>query len=362
MKSLKRLSEIEKEGNGSMKRVSIKDVAREAGVSATTVSYVLNKKPSETISAETSQRVLQAVERLHYVPNLNARSLSSRRTNLIGVVIPQTEPGKEFMFSNPFYGELLSSIEYSARQNGYHLLLTGTRENQSYLSIAQTRSVDGIIIVGTYPSKSLDDLRNIGVPIVLVDSYVTDDAFHTIGIEDRIGAREAVRYLIQMGHEQIAFVSGSIRENGVNNKRYQGYCEAMQEAGLPVLQENLFLGDVSFEFGMDAAAQYVKQGKRQTAAFATADVLAVGMIKSLLQSGVKVPEELSIVGFDDVSAAQMCYPSLTTVHQDISLKGREAVSCILRAIEQPGQERMENILPLRLIERDSVCKRERGND
>ena len=95
-----------------MKRVSIKDVAREAGVSATTVSYVLNRNPDETISAETTQRVLEAVRRLHYVPNLNARSLSSRRSNLIGVLIPQTEPGKEFMFSNPFYGELLSANLY----------------------------------------------------------------------------------------------------------------------------------------------------------------------------------------------------------------------------------------------------------
>lgn len=345
-----------------MKRVSIKDVAREAGVSATTVSYVLNKKPNETISAETSQRVLQAVEKLHYVPNLNARSLSSRRTNLIGVVIPQTEPGKEFMFSNPFYGELLSSIEYNARKNGYHLLLTGTREDQSYLSIAQTRSVDGIIIVGTYPSRSLDDLRNIGVPIVLVDSYVTDEAFHTIGIEDKSGAREAVRYLIQMGHERIAFVSGSIRENGVNNKRYQGYCEAMSEAGLTVFQEDLYLGDVSFEYGMEAAQQYMKRGTLQTAAFATADVLAVGMLKKLLQNGIKVPEDISIVGFDDVSMAQMCYPSLTTVHQDISEKGKEAVACILKAIEAPGKERMEHILPLTLVERDSVCKRRKDHD
>ena len=166
-----------------MKRVSIKDVAREAGVSATTVSYVLNRNPDETISAETTQRVLEAVRRLHYVPNLNARSLSSRRSNLIGVLIPQTEPGKEFMFSNPFYGELLSAIEYTARKNGYHLLLSGTQEDQSYVSVAQNRGVDGIIIVGAYPGRNLEELRGMNVPIVLVDSYVKDAAFHTIGIE-----------------------------------------------------------------------------------------------------------------------------------------------------------------------------------
>ena len=168
-----------------MKRVSIKDVAREAGVSTTTVSYVLNSTPTETISEETSKRVLAAVRKLGYVPNLNARSLSSSRSNLIGVLIPQTDPGKEFMFSNPFYGELLSSIEYTARQNGYHLLLSGTNEDQNYLSIARNRGLDGIIIVGTYPGENLNALKKLGVPIVLVDSYVNDDSFHTLGIEDK---------------------------------------------------------------------------------------------------------------------------------------------------------------------------------
>ena len=127
-----------------MKRVGIKDVAKEAGVATSTVSYVLNQKTTETISEETKKRVLDAVKKLGYVPNLNARSLSSRKSNLIGVLIPQTEPGKEFMFSNPFYGELLSSIEYTARKNGYHLILSGTEEDQDYLHVAQNRGVDGI--------------------------------------------------------------------------------------------------------------------------------------------------------------------------------------------------------------------------
>ena len=343
-----------------MKRVSIKDVAKEAGVSTTTVSYVLNRHPGETISAETTQRVLDAAKRLNYVPNLNARSLSSRHTNLIGVVIPQTEPGKEFMFSNPFYGELLSAIEYTARKSGYHLLLSGTREDQNYASIAQNRGVDGIIIVGTYPGENLDALRTSGVPIVLVDSYVTDSGFHTIGIKDREGARMATQYLIDKGHRDIAFISGSIRENGVNSKRYQGYCEAMQAAGLCVSKDALYLGTVDHEYGQQAAESYVRRGKRQTAAFVTADILAMGFIKGLMEHNVRVPEEMSIVGFDDVYLAQMCYPSLTTVNQDIVRKGQLAVQCILDTVENPGIGRIEHILPLTLTERDSVKERSAG--
>ncbi len=330
-----------------MQRVSIKDVAKEAGVSASTVSYVLNNSPTESISAETRKRVMAAVQKLGYVPNLNARSLSSRRSNLIGVLIPQTEPGKEFMFSNPFYGELLSAIEYTARQHGYHLLLSGTQEDQGYANVARNRGVDGIIIVGTYPGESLNELKRMGVPIVLVDSYVTDDAFHTIGIEDKEGARMATRYLIGKGHQSIAFISGSIRENGVNMKRYQGYCDALREAGLTPDEGAIYSGTVDYEYGLTAAQQYLDRGRRQTAAFITADVLSMGFVKG---------------SFDDVYLANMAYPSLTTVHQDIGEKGRKAVELILEAAQAKEHRHTECILPLRLVERDSVREWRKSDD
>ena len=340
-----------------MKRISIKDVAREAGVSASTVSYVLNDTPTESISEETRKRVIAAVQKLGYVPNLNARSLSSRRSNLIGVLIPQTEPGKEFMFSNPFYGELLSSIEYTARQNGYHLLLSGTEEDQSYLNVAQNRGVDGIIIVGTYPGENLNELKRIGVPIVLVDSYVKDPDFHTIGIEDKEGARMATRYLIGKGHRRIAFISGSIRENGVNIKRYQGYCDALKEAGLEVDESAVYSGTVDYEYGLTAAAQYAERGRKQTAAFVTADVITMGLIKGLQQNHIRIPEDVSIVSFDDVYLARMAHPALTTIHQDIGEKGRQAVQLVLDAAKSNEHHHTECILPLSLVERESVCER-----
>ena len=341
-----------------MKRVSIKDVAKEAGVSATTVSYVLNRTPSETISSETTQRVLEAARKLNYVPNLNARSLSSRKSNLIGVLIPQTEPGKELMFSNPFYGELLSSIEYHARQNGYHLLLSGTQEDQDYVSFARNRGVDGIIIVGTYPGRNLEALKAIDAPIVLVDSYVKDSSFHTIGIEDREGARLATEYLIQMGHRNIAFISGSLREHGVNSKRYQGYCDALQAAGIPLDEQAIYSGTVDYEYGIEAAYEYVRRGCKQTAAFITADVMSMGLIKGALEQNLRIPDDLSIVSFDDVYLAQMSYPSLTTIHQNIPEKGAMAVQLILDVVQSGKKEHTECILPLRLIERDSVKRRE----
>lgn len=336
-----------------MKRVSIKDVAREAGVSTTTVSYVLNRRPGETISAETCARVWAAVKSLNYIPNLSARSLSSRKSNLIGVVIPQTEPGREFMFSNPFYGELLSAIEYTARVNGYHLLLSGTEADQNYVQIARTRGVDGIVIVGTYPSESLKELKQMDIPVVLIDSYVSDDAFHTIGIEDKAGARLATEYLLGKGHRQIAFISGSLREYGVTFKRFEGYQEALKGAGIPLDAENVFSGTIGFDYGVSTAYRLVKRGAA-TAAFVTADVLGMGLIKGMHQLGKSVPRDLSIVSFDDVYLAQMCDPSLTTIHQDIGEKGRRAVEMIIESKDETPRRKKELILPITLIERASV--------
>lgn len=336
-----------------MKRVSIKDVAKEAGVSASTVSYVLNQKATETISPETTQRVMQAVERLNYVPNLNARSLSSHKTNLIGVVIPQTEPGKAFMFANPFYGELLSAIEYTARKNGYHLLLSGPQSNQSYTNIARNRNVDGIIIVGSYPSKQLQELHQLSVPVVLIDTYVKDPVFHTIGNDDRLGGEIATSYLIENGHRRIAFVSGDVSEQGVMQKRFQGYQDALKKAGIPINKDYLYPGNVAFDYAEEVAKEMQRRGSHETAAFAAADILGVGLIKGLHRLGVRIPEDISVVGFDDLDLAQISVPSLTTIGQDISEKGKAAVQIIMDAIGgQP--EKQENIMPIHLVVRDSV--------
>lgn len=338
-----------------MKNASIKDVAKEAGVSKATVSYVLNDTPHQSISEETAARVREAVKKLDYVPNLNARSLSSRKTKLIGVVIPQTEPGREFLFSNPFYGDLLSSAEYAARRNGYHLLLSGSESNQSYMSIARNRGVDGIIIVGAYPTKWLDELHELSIPVVLVDTYVKDPVYHTIGINDRLGGRMATEYLIKNGHRSIAFVCGQIEDQGVVQKRYQGYRDALEGAGIKVKEEHIYSGNISFEYAQDVAQEMLKRGKKETAAFVSADILGMGLIKGLRRLNLRVPRDLSIVGFDDVYLAKMCDPSLTTVHQDIAAKGTTAVQFILDALSgEPGKQ--EKILPIELVERESVQK------
>ena len=336
------------------RRVTIRDVAKEAGVSTATISYVLNNKASESITPETIARVNAAIEKLGYVPNLSARALRYRKSNLIGVVIPQTEPGKEFMFSNPFYGDFLSAVEYTARTRGYRLLISGTSVGQSYIEIAQNHGLDAIIILGIYPTDDINAYKEAKIPLVLVDCYRNDHFFHSIGTNDRHGGYLAAHYLIRHGHRRIAFVSGAVEEVGVNQKRLFGYHDALDEAGIPYDRELIFSGNVGYEYGTETALDIARNHPDVTAVFATADIMAAGVIKGFSDAGLSVPGNVSVVGFDDVFIANISSPSLTTVRQNIKEKGRVAVELALDAIDDPSGPKREVIIPLEVVERDSV--------
>ena len=334
------------------KRVTIADVAKEAKVSVTTTSYVLNRKPDARISKETAERVCAAAKRLQYVPRISARTMINSKSKLIGVIIPQTGSRNTLMFSNPFYGEFLSAVEYAIREKGYHLLLSGTGANQDYSTIAQMRELDGIIILGTYPCDFLDEIKQTGIPVVLVDAYVDDYYFHTVGNNDRYGGYIATKYLVEKGHRQIGFVSERLRERGVHEQRFRGYCDALKEAGIPLNKDYLYVGDVSYESCYELATEIARRANGETAVFVTADIMAMGLINGLTALGWSVPDDLSVMGFDDVPLATMCLPSITTVHQDITAKGAAAAEVVIEAVD--GITKRDIILPLHVVERDSV--------
>jgi len=200
-----------------MSQATLKDVAQLAGVSSATVSYVLNGK--QNIKEDTRQRVLDAIAELDYVPNLAARGLSMRDSKLIGVVVPQTEPGDKLMLQNSFYSEILGSIEYFARQKGYHILISATDANESYMSLAKKRNLDGVIVIGMYPDDFYQQMKKTQIPIVLIDSYCNDHYYHNIRIDDAYGSYMATKYALDCGHRNIAFFAGQIKENGVMKKR-----------------------------------------------------------------------------------------------------------------------------------------------
>ena len=326
-----------------MARTTLKDVARRAGVSSATVSYVLNGK--RTISEDTKRRVREAIEELDYVPDLAARGLSRRDSMLIGVVVPQTEPGDRLMFQNSFYSEVLGSIEYYARQRGYHILISATDANESYLTLAKQRNLDGIIVIGMYPDEFYQQMKKTQIPIVLIDSYCNDHYYNNIRIDDAYGSYLATRYLLECGHRDAAFFAGQLKENGVMQKRLAGYRE-----------DYVFEGQIDYKSGVTMAERLARSGSGVTAIVAAADILAIGAIKGLYNSGLLVPEDMSIIGFDDLEISQYLAPGLTTIRQQISLKGQRAVELLLEHIADPSLSKQEEILPLKLIERGSVKK------
>ena len=326
-----------------MARTTLKDVARRAGVSSATVSYVLNGK--RTISEDTKRRVREAIEELDYVPDLAARGLSRRDSMLIGVVVPQTEPGDRLMFQNSFYSEVLGSIEYYARQRGYHILISATDANESYLTLAKQRNLDGIIVIGMYPDEFYQQMKKTQIPIVLIDSYCNDHYYNNIRIDDAYGSYLATRYLLECGHRDAAFFAGQLKENGVMQKRLAAYRE-----------DYVFEGQIDYKSGVTMAERLARSGSGVTAIVAAADILAIGAIKGLYNSGLLVPEDMSIIGFDDLEISQYLAPGLTTIRQQISLKGQRAVELLLEHIADPSLSKQEEILPLKLIERGSVKK------
>ena len=335
-----------------MARATLKDVAQRAGVTTATVSYALSGK--RPISEATKRRVMEAIEELDYVPDLNARGLSMRDSKLIGVVVPQTEPGERLMFQNSFYSEVLGSIEYYARQQGYHILISATDANESYLTLAKKRNLDGIIVIGMYPDEFYQQMKKTQIPIVLIDSYCNDHYYHNIRIDDAYGSYLATRYMLECGHTRIAFFAGQMKENGVMKKRLLGYQQALEEFHVPYQKEYVFGGQIDYTSGIALANRLLDEDLPATGVVAAADILAIGAAKGFFERGKRIPDDYSIIGFDDVEIAQYLTPGLTTIRQQISLKGQKAVELLLKHIEDPSLPKQEEILPLQLMVRGSV--------
>ena len=339
-----------------MKRTTIKDIAKAVGVTPAVVSYVLNGKKYK-VSDETFSKVQNAIKELNYIPNLTARSLVNSKSRLIGVIIPQTEDSSQLLLTNPFYSEIVSGFESKLREYGYHMLLSGVDKGKSYLDTSVQRNLDGAIIMGIYQEQFYEELKQARIPIILIDSYISDNYFYRVGIDDEYGGYIATKYLIDQGHREIALVTGSIKRDGVNEKRFLGYKRALSEANIFYNPDNVFEGTVSYEYGCVAGKTIAQKHKNITAAFASADLIALGLINSLKESGIEVPDDISIIGFDNVATLKFSLLPMTTVGQDITAKGATAAEVLVNLIEGKGHyESLETILPLKIIERKSVKK------
>ncbi|ROR27413.1 LacI family transcriptional regulator [Mobilisporobacter senegalensis] len=339
------------------KKITIRDVAKHAGVSVASVSYALNGK--DKLSPETKQRIMEAIEELEYEPSLTARCLSNGDSKLIGVTLPITEKGDipGVLLNNPFFGEFISGVEYVIRKEGYDILFSGVETDRQYKDWIQRRRLDGIIMLGVYPHSLLKEIKNLDIPIALTDAYedYTKD-FHRVMVEDKLGGYLATKHLIEMGHTEIAFVTGSLKKSPLNNQRYLGYLQALEEADLEVKEEYFIEEHVNFEGGYKAGIELLKRKIKATAIFAIADIMAIGLMKAFRENNKDIPGDYSIIGFDDIKFASYVTPGLTTMKQDIMKKGMICAEMVLEALQKKSSERKTVILKPELIIRDSIRK------
>lgn len=316
------------------KDISIVDVAEEAGVSIATVSNVINQKGR--VSEKTRKKIQQIIDRLGYTPNLTARNLKTRRSDLIGMVIPVMKPGR--MQDNPFYWDLLAGVEEGARDRRFHIILMGIDEATETFSFVKERQLDGLIVVGTNQgSQVIERVNKLNIPVVFVDSYLTDEQFYQVCLEDRHGSYCATKYLIELGHRKIAILTGEVPEEqlsyyGVLHERWLGYKDALAEAGIAYDSRMVIQLPTSLDGGYHSVDR-ILQLDDVTAIFSFSDVGAMGVLKRMKELGKKVPEEYSVIGFDNLFISNYTSPTLTTVAQDIVQKGKAAVTMLLDQID-----------------------------
>lgn len=337
--------------------VTLRDVAREAGVSTMTVSRVMNNK--DHISQTTRERVLQVCERLGYRPNQFARSLVTRKTGFFGIVVPD--------IGNPFFGDLVRAAGGVARDRGFSMLLGDTSGDiaieQEYLDAFRNRLCDALVLVAPrVPDEVIREL-NREVPLVLVDRSIDDPDIATVALDNSSGARSAVEHLIALGHRRIGLIKGP--ENVPNaHLRYRGWYNALRSAELEPVPELVYQGEFDRETGGRAFDVFAALPEPITAVFASNDLMAYGFVQAARSAGYNVPEDISVVGFDDIFLSKLMYPALTTVRYPIVEMGAAAIERLLDSIGSPGTESSggaaDDVLKHELIIRESTAPPRKG--
>lgn len=338
------------------KKINIAEIARLARVSTATVSYVINDLGK--VSEKTKRKVQKIIADLNYIPNLNAKSLSNGQTKLIGVTLPLIAPSDttgSLLETNPFFAEYLGEIHKVISDYGYDLLLSGIQVRGQYRNWIKSRSLDGIILLGSYPPDIYEEVKELGIPAVLTDVYEDYSAsFHTVNSDDADGSYQATKHLIDLGHRKIGFVGGSITKSPIHNNRYLGYGKAMLDAGLKINNDFVYETQTTFEGGVNLAERLMNEHTGLTALVVDADIVALGIMKTFLDRGKRIPDDLSIVGFDDIQSASFISPGLTTIRQYISKKGELAAKLVMQDILHETQTKESQIVKSKLIIRGST--------
>ena len=316
---------------------TIKDVAALAGVSYTTVSHVINK--SRPVSDKVRGDVEAAIRTLNYVPSAVARSLKQRVTSTIGLLVSNS--------TNPFFAELARGIEDTCYRAGYCVILCNSDDNserqQTYLRVLLEKRIDGLIICSAGDDLGLaEHVRDAQVPIIIVDRAVKGVTADLVQIDHFKGGYIATRHLLDLRHKSIGCIAGPSFA-AVSAERLDGYRKALSEAGAPWRAEWVVEGDFTAESGYKAARKLLKRPEI-TAIFASNDLMGIGLLRFATEHGIRVPAQLSVIGFDGIGLTKYFYPSLTTVGQSIHRQGEIAASTLIERMRKGGEGRVRRIL------------------
>jgi LacI family transcriptional regulator len=326
------------QGKERARVVTIKDVAREAGVSVGTASQALRESPA--VRDATRRRVQVVAKRLRYQPSALARGLVTRRTHTVGLLISD--------IANPFFIRAVRAIEDVAQENGYNVILCNTDEDAAkeaqYLRVLMEKRVDGIILATTAGSRQMvRDVRWRRIPLVLFDRELPGVATDLVKVDGVTGGRLATEHLLRLGHRRIAIIHGPVvRSTGA--ERLQGYLEALRAAGVRPDPALIQEGNFKQDSGRTGAQRLLALSPPPTALFCTNNLMTVGALQTLGEQGVRIPADLSLIGYDDMEWWTLTHPPLTTVGQPVYELGREAMRLLLAQIEAPGRRRAQRVV------------------
>lgn len=333
---------------------TIKDVAKRAGVSVATVSRVLNG--TETVREQTRKQVEEAIEALQYSPNGLGRNLRRLETKKILVVLST--------ISNQFHSRIVRGIEDRAAERGYDVLIGTTRDRLEtllrYFDMIQTRQVDGAIFMSTHFSKEeeMEFLRQ-NNPVVCACEPTPGGEVPYVGIDDEQAGRDAAEYLLSCGHKKIALLSGGmfIKDTyGSIYLRERGFRQVMEEHGLAVEEDHVIREGLTYNSGKRAVKKLLELPELPDAVFACSDAAAIGLIRELYTRGYRVPQDISVMGFDNTAMSEVFFPSVTTVSQPQYEIGQQVMDLLLRRIEGEMYEQ-KHLLPHEIIPRESTRNR-----
>lgn len=328
--------------------ITIKDIAKKTGVSYTTVSRALNGKPG--VNQFTMEMVIAEAKKMGYQPNFIARGLVSKRTNTIGLIIPD--------ITNPFFPTIASGVEEVASKHGYNVFLCNTNWNKEkekdYLKVLQERRVDGIIIKAISNDEYLYD--NITTPLVLVDSLSRQGEYTSIETDNTRGGFLATKHLIELGYKRIAFIGGQLNSFS-NGFRLKGYKEALAQYNYFVDESIIVNGDFKTKSGYDLIKKLLQSPNPPDAAFAGNDIIALGVLHCVQELGLNVPVDFGIIGFDNISFAGLPQIQLSTINQPTYYMGRTAFSLLLEEIQNKDEKMIKKIV----LEPELIVRKTTGN-